>query len=269
MAKKDKIPPNAAGERAARHPSAPDDTATLSRRTLLSWLGNATVVALTAEVLTACGAESPQSNMNTRRQPRLTTPGSANFEFSPPPEEGELYKTWWGNTVDEQDLQKILATWTLKISGLVEKPLTLSFAQLLALPRQNQITDFHCVEGWSVFDVPWNGVHIDNIIELVRPTSEASHLTLRCFSDVYTESLPLAVAREPRSLLAYGIDEMSLPLTHGFPLRMVVPRQYGYKNAKWVKEIEFTNAPIDGYWEQRSYPNDAPVRANKLREGKY
>jgi len=155
------------------------------------------------------------------------------------------------------------------VSGLVEEPLTLSYAKIVALPRQDQVTDFHCVEGWSVLDVPWNGVHIDRIIELVRPTSEATHITLRCFSDVYTESLPLAVAREPRSLLAYGIDGNTMPLTHGFPLRMVVPRQYGYKNAKWVKEIEFTNAPIDGYWEQRGYSNDAPVKAARLRVGKY
>lgn len=246
-----------------------DDIDDRSRRSLLSWLGNATVLALTADLLAACGGQSTRSTSSAGGGPTRSTPPSGAFAFAPSPVEGAIYDRWWGNTVDPQDLAQILASWQLTVSGLVAEPRTLSFAQMLALPRQDQVTDFHCVEGWSVLDVPWNGLHFDPLIDLVRPTAEATHVTFRCVGDIYTESLPLAVLREPRSLLAYGIAGGTLPLTHGFPLRLVVPRLYGYKNAKWVREIEFTNAAIEGYWEQRGYPNDAPVRASRLREGKY
>lgn len=241
-----------------------------SRRSLLSWLGNATVLALTGEILAACAQESPRARTGANRETNATpTAGSGVFEFKPSPEEGVLYDTWWGNTVDRQNLEQILASWQLTIIGLVENPVTLTFADMLKLTRQDQVTDFHCVEGWSVYDVPWNGFHIDRLIELVRPKAEATHLTLLSFRDIYTESLPLSVVREQRSMFAYGIGGNTMPLTHGFPLRLVVPRMYGYKNAKWVKQIEFTNAAVDGYWEQRGYPSDAPVKANRLRVGKY
>ena len=232
-----------------------------SRRSLLKWLGNASVFALTADFLTAC-AESNNATPD-------TTKDAESYPFSPSSDQGPLYEQWWGNTVDPQNLEQIIASWQLNISGLIEAPITLSFSDILALTRQNQITDFHCVEGWSVYDVPWNGFHIDSLIDLVRPTSEATHINLRCFSDIYTESLPLSIAREPRTLFAYGISGSTIPLTHGFPLRLVVPRMYGYKGAKWVKEIEFTNAPLTGYWEQRGYSTDAEVVAWRLRDGKY
>jgi len=232
-----------------------------SRRSLLKWLGNASVLALTADFLTACG----ESNNATPD----TTTADKNYPFSPSPVEGPIYNQWWGNTVDTQNLEQIIASWQLKVSGLVEAPITLSFSDILAFTRQNQITDFHCVEGWSVYDVPWNGFHIDNLIDLVRPTSEATHINLRCFRDIYTESLPLTVAREPRTMFAYGIGGSTIPLTHGFPLRLVIPRLYGYKNAKWVKEIEFTNTPLIGYWEPYGYSTEAEVNPIRLREGKY
>ncbi|MDH5327105.1 MAG: molybdopterin-dependent oxidoreductase [Gammaproteobacteria bacterium] len=238
----------------------PEENVDLTRRSLLSWLGSATVFALTADFLSAC-ADSQPNEPNTNK--------ASDFPFSPSPVEGALYDRWWGNTVDPQNLQQILSSWQLSVRGLVEEPVTLSFYDVVNLTRQNQVTDFHCVEGWSVLDVPWNGLHIDTLINLVRPTSEATHITLRSFRDIYTESIPLAVAREPRTMFAYGIGGSTIPLTHGFPLRLVIPRMYGYKGSKWVREIEFTNTSIDGYWVQRGYPTDAPVHPSRLREGKY
>jgi len=232
-----------------------------TRRSLLKWLGNASVFALTADFIAAC-SESNNATPDTAN-------GAENFPFSPSPVQGPLYDKWWGNTVDAQDVKQIIETWQLKVSGLVEAPTTLSFSDILAFTQQNQITDFHCVEGWSVYDVPWNGFHIDNLIDLVRPTSEATHINLRCVRDIYTESIPLSVALEPRTLFAYGIGDSTMPLTHGFPLRLVVPRLFGYKNAKWVKEIEFTNAPLTGYWEPYGYSAVAEVPPERLREGKY
>lgn len=259
----------------------------LSRRSLLSWLGKSAVFALTADFLVACGepekssqGDPNQGNPNPN-DPDPGNPDTSNYPFNPSPEEGTLYDRWWGNTVDPQDLQRILTSWQLRVTGLVENPIILSFSNLLSLTRQDQITDFHCVEGWSVLDVPWNGFHINSLINLVRPTAQATHINLRSFpgintdpviytdDDIYTESIPISVAQEPRTMFAFGIDGKTIPLTHGFPLRLVLPRMYGYKNAKWVKEIEFTNTPIDGYWVQRGYPTNAPVDPARLRPGKY
>lgn len=247
----------------------PRHDTTLSRRSLLSWLGNATVLALTPDLLSACAGEPSRAAFSNAGASGGNAPDAGTFAFSPAPVEGALYDQWFGNTVDPQDLASLLASWQLTVSGMVEQALTLSFSDLLGLTRQDQVTDFHCVEGWSVLDVPWNGFHIDRLIERARPTSDATYVTFRCFGDVYAESLPISVARETRTLLAYGIGGKTLPLTHGFPLRLVVPRLLGYKCAKWVKQIDFTNTGIDGFWEQRGYPTEALVHASRLREGKY
>lgn len=237
----------------------------LTRRTWLSWLGNATVLALTPDILSACGGD-PRTDAPA---PAPTGSDEPEFSYMPSTGESEIYRTWQGNTVDPQNLTEILGSWELSVEGLVERVLKISFADLLQLTRQDQVTDFHCVEGWSVLDVPWNGIHINRLIELARPTAEATHLTFHCVGDVYSDSLPLSVAREARTLLAYGIAGHSLPLTHGFPLRLVVPRFHGYKSAKWVKQIVFTNTAEPGFWEQRGYPYEAEVEATRLRPGKY
>ncbi len=250
-------------------PNGPSRGRNLSRRSLLSWLGNATALALAPDLFASCAREASPVDLRNSGAPAGTTTESGTFAFAPSPVEGSLYDNWFGNTVDQQDLVQLLASWQLAVGGLVEQALTLSFAELLQLPRQDQVTDFHCVEGWSVLDVPWNGIHIDRLMELVRPTSAATHVTFHCFGDVYAESLPLSVSREPRTLLAYGIGGRTLPLTHGFPLRLVVPRLLGYKSAKWVKQIEFTNASEAGYWEQRGYSTEALVPESRLRDGKY
>jgi hypothetical protein len=189
--------------------------------------------------------------------------------FEPGPEPTALVGSWPERTVDPQDLAAVLAEWTLTVDGLVQSPRVLSFAQLLALPRQDQVTDFHCVEGWSVYDVPWNGVHLSQLLALVSPLPAATHLTFHCFGDGYDESLPLDVALEPRTMLGYGVGGNTLPVAHGFPLRVVVPRLFGYKNAKYVQRIEVGDAPVDGYWVRRGYGYDAEVQPSRLRDGKY
>jgi DMSO/TMAO reductase YedYZ molybdopterin-dependent catalytic subunit len=85
----------------------------------------------------------------------------------------------------------------------------------------------------------------------------------------YSESLPISVAREPRTLLGYGVGGSTLPLAHGFPVRLVVPRLYGYKNAKYLSRIEVTDHAITGYWEQYGYSYAGEVPASLLRTGKY
>jgi len=271
---------------------------TVTRRTLLDWLGTSAVLSLAAcrrdQALPvgsgaapsggAGGASAAGHALGGASSGKGPPGGAANrggasgaggagsgmtVAFEPGPEPTALVGDWPERTADPQDLAAIMAEWKLIVDGLVENPLVLSFAQVLALPRQDQVTDFHCVEGWSVYDVPWNGVHLSQVLALASPLPTATHLTFHCFGNGYDESLPLDVALEPRTMLGYGVGGNTLPVAHGFPLRVVVPRLFGYKNAKYVQHVEVADAPVDGYWVLRGYGYDAEVQPSRLREGKY
>jgi DMSO/TMAO reductase YedYZ molybdopterin-dependent catalytic subunit len=191
------------------------------------------------------------------------------FPFQPAVNEGGLFDTWPVRTVDSQTIEDILATWKLSIEGMVKTPRVLTFFDLLCLLRQDQITDFHCVEGWSIRDVPWNGVHLSTLLALAEPLATATHVTFHTIDERYNESLPIPVALEPKTLLAYGVAGSTLPLQRGFPVRTVVPRLFGYKSAKYVERIELTDHPIEGYWVAAGYGYDAEVQPERLRPGKY
>jgi DMSO/TMAO reductase YedYZ molybdopterin-dependent catalytic subunit len=110
---------------------------------------------------------------------------------------------------------------------------------------------------------------LGHLLDRARPLAGASHATFHTVRDNYNESVPLSVALEPRTLLAYGVGGFTLPLAHGFPLRLVVPRLLGYKNAKYVYRIEVTDRPEEGYWVRAGYPYAGLVPARRLRPGKY
>lgn len=194
---------------------------------------------------------------------------SDDWDFSPPTEPPEIFEEWPSRTVDRQNITDILSSWELQIDGMVDTPVTLTFLQLLELTRQDQITDFHCVEGWSVYDVPWNGVHLSTLLDLAGVRSEATHVTYHTINGEYNESLPLDVALEEKTLLAYGVADHTLPLTHGFPLRLVVPRLLAYKSAKYVQRIELTDEPVAGFWVALGYSYSGEVPEGRLREGRY
>jgi DMSO/TMAO reductase YedYZ molybdopterin-dependent catalytic subunit len=236
---------------------------TLSRRDLLSWLGKGSVLALSSPLLQACAGGG--------LIPGLPWFGDVadGFEFKPGPRDDEVFDRWWERTVDRQDVQQILDRWQLRVDGMVGESRSYSFADMIALQRQDQVTDFHCVEGWSVHDVPWNGMHIATLLEQVGVESGATHITFHTIGGRYNESLPLDVAMEPKTLLGYGVAGNTLPLEHGFPLRLVVPRLYGYKSAKYVERIELTDQPVEGYWVEAGYPYGGEVAESRLREGKY
>jgi hypothetical protein len=253
---------------------------TLERRSVLEWLGKATVLALGGGLVAACARDGKGGPSfldggldGGTDGPVLGTVdlgcGPDDFPFAPGPKDHAVYTDWGERTVDPQDLMEILEQWSLRVDGLVQHPLQFGFADLLALPRQDQITDFHCVEGWSVHDVPWNGVHIGTLLDLAQPQAAATHITFHCQGGTYRESLPLEVALEERTLLGYGIDCSTLPLSTGFPLRLVVPRKWAYKSAKYVARLELAAGPVQGFWEQYGYPYDADVPESRLREGKY
>jgi hypothetical protein len=252
---------------------------TLTRRGLLEWLGGAAVIGLSSELLFACSSTSGDPDGRTvdgagldspRRELGAVDGASGEFPFSPGGGSAPIFSGWGERTVDPQDLQAILASWRLTVDGMVASPRSYSFAELITgSPRQSQVTDFHCVEGWSVHDVPWTGVQLSELLATVKPLATATHLTFHTIDGKYNESLPLAVALEPRTLLGYGIAGATLPLRHGFPLRLVVPRLLGYKNAKYLERIELTDKAISGYWVAAGYPYDGEVPKTRLREGKY
>jgi DMSO/TMAO reductase YedYZ molybdopterin-dependent catalytic subunit len=245
---------------------------TIERRTVLRWLGSTTVLALGGDVLSACRGSSIADSM---RPDAAEVDGAAEaasapgFAFAPGPGTDPIFDNWNENTVDAQSLVDILATWTLTVDGMVSTPLLLRFADLMALERQDQVTDFHCVEGWSVYDVPWNGVPLARMLDLAGADASATHLTFHSVGERYAESLPMDVAREPHSLLGYGVGGATLPLAHGFPVRLVVPRLLGYKNAKYLSRIEVTHSAVNGFWEAYGYSYSGEVPASRLRPGKY
>jgi DMSO/TMAO reductase YedYZ molybdopterin-dependent catalytic subunit len=190
----------------------------------------------------------------------------AGFEFSPGGCDADI---WQERTVDPQILQEILSSWELSVGGLVENEFSLTFDQLLDLPSHNPVVDFHCVEGWSVFDVPWNGVRLSELFEQAQVKPGATNVTFHTLGGGYNESLPLNVALESNTILACGVGGSSLNLKHGFPARIVIPRLYRYKTAKFVERIELSDQAIEGYWVSRGYSYEGIVPPHRLREGKY
>src|SRR5712691_3204646 len=151
------------------------------------------------------------------------------------------------------------ATWRLKIDGLVELPLELTYADLKTLPRAEQVSDFHCVTGWSVTKVHWAGVRFRDLLAAAKPLPSAKALAFVSAEKPYVDSLTLEQAYLADAMLAYEMDGQPLPRPHGAPARVVIPEMYGYKNTKWVERIVVMPAPIDGYWEVRGYDRNAWV----------
>ena len=243
---------------------------TITRRSALEWLGGAAVLSLGSPLISACGEQRVSAaDAGLGRNGDALADNDAGFAFEPGPEAHAVYGQWRQRTVDVQQLADVLDNWTLTVDGLVDAPLHLQFDELIDLPRQSQTTDLHCVEGWSVLDIPWTGVHMSELFDRAQVKATATYVTFHTIGGAYNESLPLDIALEPRSMLGYGVAGSTLPLQHGFPLRVVVPRLLGYKNAKYVQRIELTDAPLHGYWVERGYSYDGTVPEARLRPGKF
>jgi len=145
--------------------------------------------------------------------------------------------------------------WSLTVDGEVEKPLTLKWNDLLSLPTVVSVSNFHCVEGWSVLDNKWEGVAFKTIVKMVAPKDNVKYVFFTC-DDGYTTSLPLAELLGD-VLLAYKLNDKLLQAEHGAPLRLIVPKKYAYKSAMWLRRITFTSKHELGYWESRGYSDTA------------
>ena len=149
------------------------------------------------------------------------------------------------------------ARWRLRIDGLVAAPQTLSLADLHRLPQARQTSDFHCVTGWSVHGVRWQGVRFADLLRAARPLPSARALHFVSAEVPYEDSLSLEQALAADAMLAHGMDGEPLTREHGAPVRLVMPQMYGYKSVKWVSRIQVTDRVADGYWQQRGYDRDA------------
>jgi DMSO/TMAO reductase YedYZ molybdopterin-dependent catalytic subunit len=150
-------------------------------------------------------------------------------------------------------------SYRLAVGGLVERPQTFTLRDLRALPATRQVSDFHCVTGWTVEDVHWTGVRLSRLLEQVRPAATAHAVRFVSAEPGYHDSLTLDQARLADVVLAYGMDGKPLSRPHGAPVRLVIPEMYGYKSVKWVSRIELLARPRPGYWEQHGYDVDAWV----------
>jgi DMSO/TMAO reductase YedYZ molybdopterin-dependent catalytic subunit len=151
------------------------------------------------------------------------------------------------------------ATWRLKIGGLVDQPLSLTYDELRALPRVEQVSNFHCVTGWTVNNVRWGGVRIQDVLAAAKPHSTAHALEFVSMEVPYTDYLTRRQASIHDVMLAYEMDGKPLPREHGAPVRLIIPQMYGYKNVKWLNGINLVPREQLGYWEQLGYDQNAWV----------
>lgn len=149
-----------------------------------------------------------------------------------------------------------LSTWDFRVYGLVDSPVTFSWEQFKALPRKQVATDIHCVTRWTKLDTAWEGVAIQTILELAGVRPDARFVLAHC-EQGYTANMPLEVLDDDDVLLADTFDGKPLELDHGYPLRLLVPKRYFWKSAKWIRGLEFLDHDVLGFWERYGYNNDA------------
>jgi len=149
-----------------------------------------------------------------------------------------------------------LSTWDLQVFGEVDDELQLSWDELMTLPQKDVVVDIHCVTRWSKLDTAWRGVPVRDVLERarVRPSGKF----LMAYSEGgYTTNLPLDVVTQDDVLLAHTYDGKPLEPDHGGPLRLLVPKRYFWKSAKFLRRLEVMSEDRMGFWELNGYHNDA------------
>jgi DMSO/TMAO reductase YedYZ molybdopterin-dependent catalytic subunit len=144
------------------------------------------------------------------------------------------------------------ATWSLRLFGAVEHEVSLTYDELKALPNTTLTADMHCVTGWSTLDNSWTGVSFRTLAGLCAPSDEAAWVVAHCDRG-YTSNLSIQAMDDDDVLVAWAHAGADLTPEHGFPLRLVVPKRYAWKSAKWLRGLEFRPTNHRGFWEERGY----------------
>ena len=145
-----------------------------------------------------------------------------------------------------------LDDWQFKIFGLVDNEITLDWKQFNDLPQVTLDAEFHCVTQWSKLENTWEGILFTDVMKLVTPKPEAKYVMAHCYGG-YTTNVALDVLVDDDVMFAHSHDGAPLTPEHGGPMRLVVPKRYGWKSAKWVSGIEFMAEDEPGFWETRGY----------------
>jgi DMSO/TMAO reductase YedYZ molybdopterin-dependent catalytic subunit len=157
-----------------------------------------------------------------------------------------------------------LETWTLRVWGECDEPYSLTWGELLALPKQTVTSDIHCVTKWSRFDARFGGVPVSELLARARPRDVARYALVHGEPE-YTTNLALSDLDRPENLIAYEADGAPLTAEHGGPVRLVVPHLYFWKSAKWVTGIQLLQEDYPGLWEQNGYH----MRGDPWQEERY
>jgi DMSO/TMAO reductase YedYZ molybdopterin-dependent catalytic subunit len=161
-----------------------------------------------------------------------------------------------------------VADWTLRVHGEVERPVVLSYKDLLNLDQAHITCDIHCVTGWTLLDSRWSGVRLSTILDMVGPSKKTGFVIFEAAAD-YTSNIPLSEVRRDDVILAHSFFGEKLHLSHGAPVRALVPDRYFYKSAKWVAAVKVTSRDEPGFWEQRGFNNSAdPWKEERYDQGR-
>ncbi len=167
------------------------------------------------------------------------------------------------------DVKVDQATWRLRIFGNVEKELELSLAEIQQMPVVREMRTLECISnpvgGDLISNAVWEGVRMAELLDLAGVKPDTTELVFRGADDYHT-SIPLELARDERSVLAYRMNDEPLPSEHGAPLRALWPGRYGMKQPKWIVSIEAITGQYLGYWEQKGWSNEAYIRPNSQIE---
>jgi DMSO/TMAO reductase YedYZ molybdopterin-dependent catalytic subunit len=167
---------------------------------------------------------------------------------------GQHTSTDWPVLAAEPTPRLNTGSWTFRIEGLVESPVTWNWEEIHSLEESTFVGDIHCVTTWSRLGMTFKGVSVDTLLATARPLNSASHIV--AFSHTgYTTNLPLADVLERQALVVWEVDGQPLPREHGGPARMIVPHLYFWKSAKWVAGIRVLDHDEPGFWEVRGYHN--------------
>lgn len=162
-----------------------------------------------------------------------------------------------------------LNAWSLRIFGEVEREMTLTFGQLMELPKVKTVCDIHCVTRWSKLDTEWEGVRFSDLLPLLGMKPEAKYVMIHADED-YETNVPLEDLMKDNVLLAHRYNGEPLTDKHGWPLRLIVPHLYFWKSAKWVRGIEFMREDRPGYWERNGFHLYAdPFQEQRFSDDEY